>query len=354
MKTSTAFFKTLGFFVLAGAASLAGLGSVQAQTATTVPEGYITLNIAAGTGSSRALSLLSLPMFDAVPSNIGLTAGIITATSGSTISVGSGSNWTPSILAAATSPYAVKITSGAASGKIFQITANTINTLTVDLEGGDLSGIIVNTDAFEIISLDTLSSVFGTPATTGIQGGTNSATADIVQIISNGVYTYYYYDTDGAGSNPAGWFRTAPPVPSNNVVLRTDKGIIYQRLANAPLSLVLVGRVPFTTYVRTQIKNSGVTLLGSLWPIDTTLETLALQNTPGWVANINPNLADKVQLYISASWRTYFYNGTQWLRTAPQAPSNNVQILAGTAVRVVKSGSTSGNSTLASIRPYNP
>src|SRR5436190_34800 len=107
-----------------------------AQSATTVPEGYITLTIAAGTGTVRTLSIAT-----------------------------------------------------GASG-----------------------------DTYQIIPADTLSTLIGTPGTTGILANANPLNADNLQVLVGTSWRQYYHD----GTN---WRRIGPNTISNDVVIRPDAAV---------------------------------------------------------------------------------------------------------------------------------
>jgi hypothetical protein len=72
---------------------------------------------------------------------------------------------------------------------------------------------VENGDTYRIRPVDTLSSFFGTPATTLIRGGTSASTADTISIVSNGQSTTYFYNT---GATPNRWSRVALGSPNAN------------------------------------------------------------------------------------------------------------------------------------------
>lgn len=321
--------------------------------ANTVPAGYFTVNIAAGTGTSPTLSVISFPLLGTA--NItGQAVGIITGVTSNTIS-NSNAGWTAGQLSTPATPCLIQITSGTAAGRIFLIsttTANTSTTATIDPTDASLTnlttlGININTDTYQIIPADTLSSVFGTPATTGILGGTSASQADQVQLLSGAGWVSYYYNT-----NSAAWLRVGPPIPSNTVVIRPDAAVLYSRLANTALTLTVMGQVPAIAR-QTIVNNSSISFLSANWPVNLTLATSNIQNTPGWVANSTSAGSDVVQLLTSTGWLQYYYNGSHWMRVGPPILSDSVAINAGSGFLIVKQGSATGASVLSQSIPYS-
>jgi hypothetical protein len=152
----------LRFSLIASLASAVALPASMAQTtATTDPVGFVTVNIAAGSGTAKKNTLFSLPMLEA-QSITGQVSGVITGVSSNAIS-NSNAGWTAGALSQPAAPYLIQITRGAAEGRMFLIassantggaiagTANTSTTVTVsslDSAQVDLTslGIVVGTD----------------------------------------------------------------------------------------------------------------------------------------------------------------------------------------------------------------
>jgi hypothetical protein len=335
-------------------------------TATTDPVGFVTVGIAAGAGTSKSTTLFSLPLLD-TESITGQIAGTITGVTANTIS-NSNAGWDPGALSQPATPFLIQITSGAAQGRMFLIssslgtagaisgTANTATTVTIssiDADQVDLSnlGIAVGTDTYRIYPCDTLSSFFGTPQTTGIQGGTSSANADTVTLVVNGSASSYFYNTAAV---PPRWSRVAFLNPAaGNVPLLPYYGIQYARLPNTPLSFVVTGNVP--TQSRTvSVKSSGTTLLAQYWPASSTLSALKLDTIPGWKSGASSSAADTVVLTSNGSAATYFFDGTNWRRVAFLNPiSNNVEIGVGTTVMINRKGVAAGFGDLKQTPPYD-
>lgn len=356
----------LRFSLIASFASAFALPNTIAQTATTDPVGFVTVGITAGTGTTKRNTLFSVPLLE-TESIAGQVAGTISGVTLNTIS-NLNAGWNAGALSQPATPYLIQITSGAAEGRMFLIsssantggailgTANTATTVTVsslDAAQVDLTtlGIVAGTDTYKIYACDTLSSFFGTPASTGVQGGASASNADTVIVVLNGSAATYYYNT---GVTPNRWSRVAFGSPSaDNVALFPYYGVQYARLASTPLSFVVTGGVPAEGR-KVSVKNSGLTLLSQYWPADSTLQSLGLNTIPGWLSGANASSADTVVLTTGGSANTYFFDGRDWRRVAFGTPlANTTAIGIGTTVQIVRKGIASGYGTLAQNPPYS-
>jgi hypothetical protein len=338
--------------------------AVQAQpaTATTDPVGFVTVNVAAGTGTARTTSFVSIPMLETPAEFTGQAAGQITGVTASTLS-NSSAGWAPGALSSAAAPYLIQLTSGAAAGRMFLISsasANTATTVTInadDVAQGSLDTLgIAAGNTYRIFPCDTLSSFFGAGTATATQGkvlgGATARVADNLTLVVNGLPKTYFYST-----TLNRWAENRPGTPdASNVALRPYYGVQYSRLAAVDGNFVATGTVP-TSARSVAIKNSGVTQLSVYWPVDnTTLAGLGLQTITGWVSGANARVADTVILQTSAGAvpKTYLFNGTNWVENRPGFPvSNTVVIPLGASVQVSKRGSAAGYSKLDQIVPYN-
>lgn len=348
MKTS---LKTISLLASAALFTLNSLSAVE-----TVPVGYSTWNIAAGTGTARTFTTLSLPLYQPSNSTDGVSSGVITGLTSSTLTV-SGANWTAGELSQAGSPFCLRITreGAAAEGWTLLVSTsspNTSDTLTVDLASSGVSdlaalGIEVGTDTFELIECDTLSSLFGEPTEGGIVGG-DYASADNVWLFVGGSWRKFYYN-----DTLSRWTRFFPgnPDASNQVVL-PDSGILYSRLAATSSELVISGTVPSTDRI-VSINQSGLSVIGSSWPVDVTLAQSNISSIPEWVSSSDFNVADIVWVLNAGSWRKYYHDGTDWRRRFPGTPvANDVVIESGSAVLIQKTAASTSNSALSQALPY--
>jgi hypothetical protein len=333
------------------AALLAAAPFAFAQNATTDPVGFVTVNITAGGATSKVITLFSAPLLDS-PSYAGQMSGTITSFTSNSIS-NTNAGWTSGQLSTASSPSLIQITTGNATGRMFLIATNSDNTVTIsstDAQQVDLTSTgLAAGDSYKILACDTLSSLFGTPGTTGILGGANSTVSDTVVLVFNGTAQTFFYSTTlnrwtrVAGGNPDATNTAVPPY----------YGIQYARLAASPLSFTFTGNVP-TIGRQQSIGNSGLTLVSQFFPTDTTLANLNIQNIAGWVSNNSSSTADNVILVSGGSSSTYWFNGTNWRRVAGGSPiSDSTVVPPGTSIRINKKGSASGFSTLVQSLPYS-
>lgn len=320
---------------------------VNAQSVTTAPVGAVTVTIAPGTGTVRNATLASFPLINSSITS-GITTGSIASFTSNTITAVN-PGWTAADLSQPSVPYLVKIISGVASGRTFLISSNTSDTLTINTSDG-VSATSVNLvqlgvlagDKFQIENADTLLSLFGPGDTVGANGplgNSNPNLADTIQLNSSNSYQTYYYDP-----TQSSWINFASEALSNNVVIRPDTAVIYNRLKNTGFSITVTGVVP-TTPRKAVIRSGQTTILSSYWPTNTTLLDLGLQTVPGWVSNVNPNLADLVQMRIGTSWQTFYYDGNNWINFASEATSDNVIVPAASGL-IIKKRALTGDSVI--------
>jgi uncharacterized protein (TIGR02597 family) len=351
-------FRYNRLIALCATLGLTCLASAQ-TTVTTTPVGAITVTIGAGTGTVRQATIASFPLINSMVTT-GKTRGAITSLTSTTIT-STGAGWTASDLAQPTLPYLLKITSGAATGRIFTISANTADKITLSNSEGVSSttidlvalGVIIN-DTFQIENADTLLSVFGDGTTTGVNisggatplGNPNPSLADTIQLVTSNSFQTYYYDTAQSA-----WINLASEAPSNNVIIRSDTAVIYNRLKNTPLSITLMGDVPSISR-KAVVRSGQTTLLSNYWPTDSTLGGLGLHQLAGWVSSNNPSIADLVQMRVGTSWQTFYHDGSSWINLASEANSNTNRVAAGSGL-IIKKRATSGNAlVLSQAIPY--
>jgi hypothetical protein len=341
---------------IASLAIVTAASSASAQNATTDPVGFVTVNITAGTGTAKKLTLFSAPLLDVDSSIVGATTGVISAVGNSTLS-NSSAGWQAGQLSNPASPTLIQITSGNATGMMFLVSTtsnNTADTLTISAEditqiSSLLTAGVSIGNTYKLFSCDTLSSLFGTPETTGILGGTSASNSDSINIVVNGVSNTYFYHT-----TLNRWTRVAPGNPSAaNVAIRPYYGLQYSRLGATGLSFTTTGSVPVT--VRdVGIKNSGLTLLSQYWPADSLIGSLGLQSLPNWTSGASATSADTITLIANGVSNTYFYNGTTWRRSAPGNPdATNTTIPVGTTIYINQKGTEAGYTSLDQNVPYS-
>lgn len=345
------------------AVSVAAASLVQGFAQTTVqgePFGYVKVSIAAGSGTTKRTTLVSIPLLDEATIT-GATTGRITGLTPTTIT-SQGAGWTAGQLSTAATPHLIEITSGAAQGRILLISttdANTTDTVTVPLAEatrvGDLTTLGINVgaqngDTYRIRRVDTLSSFFGTPGTTLVQGGTSASNADTITIVVNGTASTHFYN-----NNLGRWTQVGVAArDSSNDPIPPFAGVQYARLASTPLEFVVTGKVP-SGQREVSVKSSGVTILSPYWPVSQTLAQLALQNTPNWRSGLSASAADTVVLTSGGSASTYFHNGTNWIKTQVGGGSvaNTTEVPAGASILINKRGNNTGFDSYEHSAPYN-
>jgi uncharacterized protein (TIGR02597 family) len=328
------------------------------QAATTDPVGYVNWDIAAGTGSTRTISVVALPLHSTADIT-GSAKGKITAVSASTISA-SGADWSIGELSSTSAPYLIQITSGAAEGRTFLVSSaspNTSTTLTIDSSDAaqtDLTTLGINTtsgneDTYKVIPCDTLSSIFGSPAETGVQGGAGSLnTADIVFVNIGGIWNKFYYDT-----NDSRWEKvTLGSPPAGDTPIRLEYGILYSRMASTPMNLTVTGSVPMNNR-KFVLRNSGITFVSNGFPVDRTLADIGLENNVNWTSGATPAVSDTVMILANGIWKTFWYDGTDWRQQTLGAPIKNTEVVsASSAIIAIQRGVASGVSVVSQTKPY--
>jgi len=316
--------------------------------------GAVTLTIAAGTGTSKVRSLVSAPLLGSA-SIQGRQSGRIASVGASTLS-STGAAWLPGGLSIPSAPFIIRLTSGLAEGRTFLISSQSEDSAdTVTIDSGDASfvnlnslGIVANAqngDTFSIHPCDTLSSLLGDPVSTGVQGGPTASASDTV-VISNtfGIAQTFYFN-----SNLARWTRQTLGNPdASNFPIRPDSGILYLRLGNSPITLLLIGEVPTTDRVAL-VKSSGVTYLTNPWPVVQNLNSFGIQNIAGWLSGGSAAFADVVTIGNS----NYFYDGTAWRRQTLGSPIANPQIEVGSSLMINKKGVSNSVTLINQILPYS-
>jgi uncharacterized protein (TIGR02597 family) len=339
---------------------------LEAQTnsnsVSTTPVGFTTITASAGSGTAIRSSFISLPLLN-TDNTIPSRGSVVLVKDARTLVVipsnqgDSGQASFPAgYLSTPADPFLLQMTSGDAEGMMYLVsttTPNTGNEITLT-DPNDPSLNLSNNgvkagDTFRLYMCDTLLSFFGTPATTGVLGGTNASTADQIVLISHGSTASYFYST-----TLNRWARVSLGSPNaNNTPLLPYYGIQYSRLANTPLSLMATGEVP-TTRRKVKVKASGSTLLATYWPTDTTLSSSGIGSMPGWVSGTNSTNTDRAVLTMSGSLTTHIFDGANWRRVAPGRPlSNTNAIPTGGSTMLQRRQTNSVYSILEQSAPYS-
>ncbi len=326
---------------------LAASGSF-AQTATTVPVGFMTYTLTSGTASSFGVPLLDVTTF----------AGVASTVTSTTISA-AGANWTANQFVTATTPYFVTIKSGAQVGRTLLVTGNTVDTLTLDTEdtGLNVAGFAVaaTVDTFELFPGDSLATLFGNTAdgsgflSSGIKGGTSAFTADGIQVFNGTRFVTYFFNT-----TLGIWVMVnGGSTDQNNFVLYPDDGLLITR-RGPTATLTITGRVPSTSLM-TKLPGGTSSAVAVRFPADTTLGSLNFSGPGSWITGANAFVADTVSIWNGTKWVPYFKTGGgQWMKVNGDGTDQSTTIIpAGSAVQILKRGTATGPSTFFSqALPY--
>ncbi len=337
---------------------LLGAGA-QAQSVTTEPVGFTTNTLLGNSDSFISLPFVRPPAF----------VGGIQSAGGTTITV-SGSPWTANqfVYAAGSQPnhyHALIGPAGATNpkeGHTYPITANTANTLTLDLGPDNLTGIPANAQ-LSVIPNWTLATAFPpsdqnvsfTSTTSSAQYKTQVRVPDVSAPGINPPYATYFFsnNVDGTSGN-VGWRIVGDnSTDHGDDALLPDSHFVVRNLNGAPtLPLVSLGSVltkkltvPLLTGASPQ--DNPVSLLR---PLDVTLNATGLKMADGsFGANdqlllVNNSVAGFDKLQNPNMYRTYVQtavaNGPWRLSTDLANDRGNDVIPAGTGFVVRKAAGT--------------
>jgi hypothetical protein len=325
----------------------------------TVPQGAMSYTIAAGSLASPKITVFSVPLRDSVPQfayNDGTKTGYTGASSGFITSLAAGpvadtqvisvagAGWDPLQFRNAAQPYALRVMSGTSVGRTVIILANrTEHTSTSVVIGNQSVPLTVAAgDRFEIFPIETLATFFADMVDQNvILKSTSFDTADFVQIHNGSIWQTYFH-------NGTRWRLQGANLDSNNVVIRPDSAVIFGRRGATPINFTALGTVP-STDIKVVVRNSGVTPISNVFPVNRNLSTFGFQTQAGWASSGTFANADKVQIHNGTLWQTFYHN-TQWLQSGL---NSNPSVLATRPTIVVKVGSATGSSVYNFPIPYN-
>jgi hypothetical protein len=306
--------------------------------------GYVTITIPPGSIGTPTTTVMSIPFRDQVADGfVGAGTGTLTAVSSTSVT-NSGAGWTAGFVTSST-PHFVRLTSGAGAGRTFRISSNTATVLNLTTGGLNLVTLgVVAGDSYAIFPAETLNTTFNRLS---ILKGSSAANADNVLLFNGSAWNTYFFNESANR-----WQLGVLPTDQGNTVISPDTGVLYVRRGSEAMKFLAAGIVPETN-LATEISN-GTTFLGGLLPINTTLGSLSIQNTPGWVAGTSATGTDKVMLFNGTTWNSYYYNSTasQWRLGALPTNQNNVAIATGAPVLVTKATPAGGSNTYTRSLPY--
>ncbi len=285
-------------------------------------------------GSSLSYRAISLPAVSSY-------AGPVLSASANALTF-SGTPFTPSALAQAGSPYFALVMTGPQAGRSMLVTANSNNSVTLDVTDNTSTSFALNTsyrsiapgDLIRVFAGDTLSSFFGNSASTLslVQGGATAGAADTVSIYNQAAKkfdTYFFNTTAGQ------WRKNGSSANANGVVLYPEAAMGILRRAGRPVAVGGISGTVATTPPWTRLNGFTLIYTSSRFPVDMTLGDLtALNITPG---STTPP-ADTLSIYNSASskWISYYLNGTTWLQYKVAGSKNSTPVPAGSAIAILK------------------
>ncbi|MBC8009882.1 MAG: TIGR02597 family protein [Burkholderiales bacterium] len=343
--------------LLAAFAALGGFFSfANAQSVATTPVGAMTYSFAA-TGGSPVTSYMAVPL-----NNPSVYSGPVASLSSTTVTF-AGTPFSAGQLAQAGSPFFARISTGAQAGRTVLITANTTNSITLDVTDHssqttnlDASGFAVAVgDRIEVIVGDTLASFFGDntsgnpvifPSTAFLS---SSDTLSIYNKATAKFSTYFYSTTLGY------WRLSNSTVNANNTVLYPEDAVGILRRANRlATSITVLGEVPAVKPL-TKITSASSVFASIRVPAPMTLAQLQLAN---WTKSNFLSSADTVSIYNSATGRfdVYFQraDNSQWRKSGGgTVDQSSLVIQPDSVVGYLKRGSVSeATSYLSSPLPY--
>jgi len=326
------------------------LPGANAQTASTVPVGFMSLPLTLNQTTAIGLPLLETATF----------SGPVGSFTTNTITV-SGATWTLGQFATPGSPFMVTIRTGLQAGRTLLVIGNTTDTLTLQTNGTGLDAASFSivtgatSDTFELFPGETLGTLFGTVATSGvlpsgIQGGGNSVLADGVQIYNGVKFVTYFFNT-----TLSKWVMVnGGTADQKDTILYPDDGLLIARRGPTS-SLTLLGRVPDTKLL-TELPNGSTNAVSVRFPTDTTLAGLIFSGPGSWTMG-NSVVADTVNLWNGIKWVPYYKNaGGVWnMVNGGSFDQGATTIPAGSAILILKRGTAnSGAATfLSQALPYS-
>ena len=353
MKFSTQFLRCLTVALVGSFAAFSPTLLAQ-TTATTDPVGFITLTVA-GTGGTVAnqLSFAGLSLTRTVEYQ-GSAESVSKATSGANTLTDNDATWTDNQFNGAAGSYFVEITSGAAAGTTYDISATTAATKTItlvqDLANSITNGAQIPALSFKIRKAWTIGAALGTsnPPESGLQTG-SAATADQVLLYNGASYDTYFYSSGGLIG--AGWRKQGGgSTDQSGAKINPEQGVIVNRLQSANLSVVLMGAVK-TGATSTPVF-PGLNFVSNIYAANMTLGSSSLYTDGTGATGVLPGsaaTADTVQIYNGTSYDTYFYSsggliGAGWRKQGGgSADQSGVALPVGVSVIVTRQGGTGFN-----------
>lgn len=241
--------------------------TLQAQTATTDPVGFVSYDVNANSDQKLGLPMQQASVFNGVASNV----------SGPTVSA--------SGLPALTGANFLVVTDGAAVGQWEQIVASSSDSVTM---AQPITG-FANTDTFEIKPFWTLSTLFP-------NGGNITVSTDVFDPVAevllndpsatgvNNAPSLAFFYFAGDADYPAGWYDSSDPDAGikNATVLSPESLITIRNRTASSFTVNMVGSVPTDRVafdVATLVAGPQDNPVYNMFPADVTLATSGLAPT---------------------------------------------------------------------------
>ena len=208
-----------------------------------------------------------------------------------------------SALSDGTTPYFARIATGQQAGRIMRITANTSNSITVDVTDNTnqttalgYSGFSLSAgDTIEIFKGNTLASLFGDGTANNplrVQGGSTQSNADQIGIYSKTTsQTYYYY----FNTNSSDWRVSNNAWPQNNFIIYPEYAIAIVRPVSSTgaLRLSFLGEIPAISPLTKNTGQNYYSVSVNRFPCSI---ALADMKAPAWNVSTSPFSADTLGL----------------------------------------------------------
>jgi uncharacterized protein (TIGR02597 family) len=257
--------------------------------------------------------------------------------------------------------YFVRILTGAKAGMYFQILNNAAGTLTIDLAGGNLTG-VANGDGFAVSKFWTLGTLFPPATQTTIVASTSQLPAGrrtqilFPDSLSNGVNlapSRIYYLHNGNWKNSSGH------ALSDNVILMPDQYFIIRHPSTVASQTTFTATgivelnpvaIPIATQASAQQDNPLTT--GRPIPIKLTdldlISSGAFIGSNGTLPNVRRDLLlvydNSVPIVNRSPSRVYYYNSStgRWLNASGNVVADNDEIASSGAILIRKYQSGTG------------
>jgi hypothetical protein len=340
--------------------------AVQSSLATEPPirtkiKGAMAISITPSSGTSQKTTLISAPLLNVDPDipSTGRISRILSPTAVEILHLAPESVALPpdGYLARRTHPFALLMTSGKSTGSMYLVTENKLLTgqftllnlkdpnnpnMDLGVEGVDEG------DNCQLVVVDTISSLLGTPSSTGVLGGNNPREADNLVIVANGSASTHYYSKQRGE-----WVRVGLGSPSSgHTPILPYYGVQYMRRSSDPLKIQVYGEIPYVAR-KMKVKPSGITLVASYWPKPISLRSAGFHQIEGWRSSTSPT-ADRVMIVTAGQASTYTHDGSAWRKIGIGQPlGDDTSIPAGSAVMLSRFSSSKDPVPFSQPMPVN-